>query len=269
MKTIDLKELKNQLPIGLKNKEGVYFENNIFSFKSWGLEEEKNISKMKIESKSAGQFINQMLSYMLEKIGDHNFENMEEPAKLLMINQMNLVDVLYMYIYLRYDQLGNTISLNIPCGTCGKLMKGFDADMDGLDVTVREDEDADDWNYELRKKFDIDNEEVKSLKIRRTPWAALESVKQNEAMGTSELFQIMLKHSMMGKNDEVGYQQLDDIFKKIRKVDFEYLTQFLSDKNGGPSMNVEGNCKFCASPFLFALDWNYQTFFGTSSLPQH
>lgn len=268
MKTIDLKELKNQLPIGIK-KEGKYLENNTFTFKSWGLEEEKTISKLKTESKSAGEFINKMLGYMLDKLSDYDFNSLKDVEKQLLINQMNLVDVLYMYIYLRYDQLGHDISLNIPCGACGKLMKSFEASMDGLDVTVREESDQDDWNYELKKQFSIEEEEVKSLKIRRTPWAALESVKQNEAMGTSELFQVMLKHSMMGKNDEVGYQQLDDIFKKIRKVDFEYLSQFLNDKNGGPSMNVEGNCKFCSSPFLFALDWNYQTFFGTSSLPQH
>lgn len=267
MKTITLSELGKTLPFGLDGKD------NSFSFKDWTMEEEKYISKLKSESlkkSTYGVFINKLLAYMLTDIMGESGDSGEESIrnKMLIISQMELMDVLYLYTYLRYDQVDNEMRLSIKCPYCDTVDDNLIVDLSELDVVVK-DGDEDQYEYKLKKPIMFNDQNIESFVLRRTKFEAFEKCDPDDVKMTSAIY----KYSIIGVNGEVSETFLDveNIIKKLKKVDMNRLDKIITEKNGGPSFSVETECKNsnCKSTIYKNLEWDYDNFFGPSSLPQN
>lgn len=270
MKETLMKDLGSVLPIGnpkMKSKD--------FSFKFWGLNEEKEIAEIKKKITSHGDFVNKVLVKMLNSFGGETFdgENKEQSDMLrLKLNQLPLMDVLYMYIYLRYDQLDENIRMNVGCSSCGRVNKDFVANMENLDIDVIEwgpEGDDEVIEYVLKKPFTLGNEEIKLLKIRRTPWDAMERATDEITVNAGKMMELVFDHSICGVNDEEGpgAVNMHELLKKLHKRDFERLSGKIHKHNAGPNLVISDKCKYCGSEFYQQLDWSYDNFFATSSLP--
>jgi hypothetical protein len=265
MKTISLKELGQNLPVPVDGKK-----NLSFSFKSWGLDEEKEIGEMKRKSQYMGPFISKVLSHMIEDLCGEKFSKMDENARELLLSKMPMMNVLYLWIYLRYDQLDEMIRLDVGCPGCGRMNKNFVASLSGLDVDVPEKADDPIAQYKLKKPFkltDKDAELTKVLKFSRTPWFAMDTADDEVTTNQGMIMELMFSKSIVGTDGEEGFIDLESINKKIRKRDFEFLSNAIQKHNAGPSLAIEGKCHYCPTKFYRQLDWNYDTFFGSSSLP--
>lgn len=264
MKILTLGEYKNNLPIGIDKDSN----DKSFSFRSWGLNEEKEISEMKQKSDNMGTFVNKILCFMLKDLAGSNFIEKSENEKLIMLNQMKLMDVLYLYIYLRFDQLDECLRMDVTCPTCGKLNKDFIADLKGLDISVIEANDDEKISYELKKKFTINETDIKIINFKRTPWDAMEKATDDIFGNSGKMMELIFNYSITGINNQSDFIDLSDILKGIRKKDFEKLSNKMNQHNAGPKLQISDNCKFCKKVFFQQLNWSYDDFFGSSSLPQ-
>jgi hypothetical protein len=265
MKRVTLKELGSNLPIPVEGKK-----NLSFSFKSWGLDEEKEIGEIKRKSQYMGPFISKVLSYMMDTCCGEDFKTMDDDARQFFLAQMPMMNVLYLWIYLRYDQLDEMLRLDVGCPGCGRMNKNFTASLSGLDIDVPEKDDKPIGEYKLRKKFKItdkDADEVQSLKFVRTPWFAMDTADDEVTTNQGLIMELMFAKSIVGTDAEEGFIDIEAINKKLRKRDIEFLSNAIQKHNAGPSLAIEGKCHYCPTKFFRQLDWSYDTFFGSSSLP--
>lgn len=265
MKTITLQELGNKLPIPLEGKEDLSF-----TFKSWGLTEEKQIGEIKRKIQYMGPLINEVLALMLVKCAGEEVQKMDEYQRIAFLSDMPMMNILYMWIYLRYDQLDDQIKLNVACPGCTRMNADIVASLNGLDIEVIGKEDESIAKYELKKPFKLeetDADEIKVLKLKRTPWSCMDTANDEVTTNQGMIMDLMFRHSIVGWDDEEGYADYDLLNTKLRKRDIEKLSSKIQEHNAGPKMAVEAKCKYCPTKFYRQLDWSYDHFFGSSSLP--
>lgn len=265
MKKITLKELGNNIPIPLPDSKDTTFD-----FLSWGLKEEKEIGELKRKSQFMGPFINEVLAKMIVRCAGVDFASMNHQQRILFLYKMPMMDILYMWIYLRYDQLDEMIRLNVGCPGCGRMNDNFEANLEGLDVECVEDGDNPLADYKLRKPFKLEEEDadnIKVLKVKRTPWGAMDKADDEVTTNQGLIMDLMFRHSIVGWDDEEGYLDFDKLTNGLRKRDFERLSTVIQKHNAGPTLALEGKCNFCPTKFYRQLDWSYDNFFGSSSLP--
>ena len=83
-----LGKLQNNFPIELKDAV-----NQSFTFKDWGMKEEKLIAKAKEKNPSVGRFINHILCEMLETLGGEDFSSLDLSKRKLKINQLPMGEI--------------------------------------------------------------------------------------------------------------------------------------------------------------------------------
>ena len=264
-KKVLLKDLQNKLPIEVKGKK-----NQFFTFIDWTMDEEKKISKLKAKNPSMGRFVTSVLSLMIHEIHGEEFHKLEDSQRKLVINQLPLGDVLYMYVFLRYDQMGNDIKMVFECPFCGNKIENFTAQLDDLDVDCKVGDYDEDVTYKLRKPITLDKGEqlVETLKIGVAKWDSMEKADTQESADEGTMKAHTFKYSIIGVDGIDEFVSSDEIIKKMKKIDIEMLQQLISKHNAGPTIEAEIECPKCSNTFFRAIEWGYDNFFGIGSLPQ-
>lgn len=260
-----LGKLKNKLPIEVKSKA-----DQTFTFKSWGMTEEKKLAKLKDKNPSMGRFVSAVLKEMLTTLHGEDFEGLDEKDKGLILNQLPMGSVLYMYLYLRYDQLGPEINLQFDCPYCDKKIKDFIANIEDMDVDCKTGNYDDVEIYKLRKPITLDagNQLVEALKIGIGKWDIMESADRVNSNDEATMKEHSFRRCIVGVEGVDTQISPDSIIKKLLKIDIEGLHSFISNHNGGPSVQAEIECPVCSAEFSHTIDWRYESFFGIGSLPQ-
>ena len=262
--TIPLKELKNKFPIEVGGKIDQFF-----TFRDWTFKEEEYIAKAKTKFDTIGRFISDVLAMMLVSVGDEDFSKKDKAEKILFMNQQPMGNVLYMYIYLRYDQLGEELRLTFKCPFCNADITNFVADIGDLDIDCKFGKFEEVVNYKLKKPITLDVGEqlVETLKVGIAKWDIME---KNDGSSNDEatMKRYSYKNSIVGAEGITGFVNLDEITGKLQKRDIEHLGIAISKHNGGPSVQAEVECKKCNNTFWKQIDWSYDHFFGIGSLPQ-
>jgi len=261
-KSLALKELKNRLPIETEGKT-VYF-----TFKDWTFKEEEIIAKMKKKSPSMGRFINDVLSMMLDTVGGEDFSGKDDNQKVLYINQQAMGNVLYMYLYLRYDQMGEELRLDFKCPFCGADISNYITDIGDIDVDCKFGEFDKYVEYKLHKPITLENGDqlVEKLKIGIAKWDVMEKA-QDENDNEAQMKKYSYKHSIQGVVGIDRFIDVSEIITKMKKRDIEKIGNFIAEHNGGPSVQAEVLCSKCDNKFWKQIDWSYDHFFGSGSLP--
>lgn len=275
-----IRQMGNSLPVGLLARPEWKFQpkDNSFKFREWGFEQEQQIAKLKNTEKSIGRFASAVIDMMLLELGGLSWEKLGE-QRILVMNQMFMADMLHLYICLRIESLGHEFALsNLTCRSCGHEHKEFVVDLRDLDVDcLPEGEKPDEkFNYVLKKPItyvhkgldgqDVE-EKIESFKIGRSRWATMEEITGEAASNAALTKKCILKGSIVGYNDSEGYIDADKMIGSMKKVDFELIDKFIGQKNLGPTIIVEDNCKNCGKKIVQQINWSYDYFFGASSLP--
>lgn len=264
-KRITLKDLQNTLPIHDKEKT-----DQTFTFREWGMAEEEKLAKMKGENPTMGKFVSSVLCLMLKSLHGEDFEGLEEKKKKLVINQMHSGNVLYLYMYLRYDQIDDRLALGFKCPFCAHDIKEYVVSLNDLDVDCKHGQYEDHEEYDLRKPITLEkgSQLVETLKLGLTKWDTIERAEHSNVTREYEGMKSALLSGIAGVKGVDGFVNVDEIVSKLRKVDIEYIHAKLSKHNAGPDIQVEVKCDKCGNKAFQTIDWTFDSFFGVSSLPQ-
>jgi len=265
LQSIPLKELKNRLPIEVDGKV-----NQFFTFRDWTFKEEEYIAKAKTKTATMGRFIGDILAMMLTSVGGEDFTKKEHGEKILFMNRQPVGNVLYMYIYLRYDQLGEELRLTFKCPFCNAEINNFIANIGDLDVDCKFGEFSDVIDYHLKKPVSLDagDQLIETLRIGMARWDVMEKAQNTSDANEATMKKYSYRNSIVGASNVTGYLDPEEVIQKLRKQDIERLGTVIAAHNGGPSIQAEVICSKCNNMFWKQIDWSYDHFFGNGSLPQ-
>ncbi len=258
-----LGKLKNHLPIEVKSKK-----DQSFTFIDWGMDEEKIVSRLKEKNPSMGRFISRVLVEMVETLHGEDFRTLDKKERNLIINQLPMGSVLYMYLYLRYDQLDEEISLNFDCPYCQSGATNIIANLEDMDVDTKVGDYDELLEYKLKKPITLDEGKqlIDTLHIEIGKWDIMESADRLSNQDEATMKEHTYRRSLVVKGDNPV--SIDKVLKKLRKKDIEKISGKISEHNAGPSVTAEVKCPKCDREHTHTIDWRYESFFGVGSLPQ-
>lgn len=268
---VDLRDYGPKLPVVPINGDGKPIQNPTFSFCDWNMETEEKLSAMKRKAKNSGQFVNQMLCDLIAELNGEDFQKKSKEERTLAINQMDFPNVMYMYMYLRFEEMGNEIRFDVSCPACGSLLSDFRADLGTLETRVKDSVENREKIYELKRPITLeDGKIITGLKLKITKWNAMESADQEDLKNDARMKRLMFEDSICGLHDEngpiEGFHDVKSVIRKLKKLDIEKCMFDVVEHNAGPFMAVKGKCTKCDSEWMKAIDWSYDYFFDSSSL---
>ena len=262
-----------KLPIVRRTQDRKGYEKNQhFSFVDWDMETEEKISAIKKDAKNVGVFVNKMMGELLDDFCGHSFQDMDENQKTIMLSQLEFPNLMYMYIHLRVEEMGERYSVgDVTCPICLKVNTDFVGDLNTLEVYAKDEEHEREVEYELHKAIQIDdNAVITALKLDISKWEVLEKAETADAQNDGKMKFLMLKSAIVGacnaKGPIEGFVDLERLIRKLKKRDIEKCMKAVTDNNAGPVMGVGGTCVHCTADFVQQLDWRYDNFFDSSSL---
>jgi hypothetical protein len=260
MKEVTLKEWGPQLPIGILKGDKLVRD---FDFRPWTMAQEKVIGEKRSDDLNQGQFASTVLAQMVTKLAGEKFGDKPVPHRLLQLNQMAMMDVLYMYVYLRYVSLGKDLPMPVICGNCRNNIK-FQADLETLRVRVKESPKELTRSVTLSDGFEMGGKVRKSLVIQPSKWSAIEALDSDKVRNPGDLAeQYFISAILAVKGVEQNPLVLsEDSLSTMTKRDINFLMEEVEGNNAGPIMAINGKCDRCGTKFQAILRWEYDSFFS-------
>lgn len=267
--TKTIAELGSNLPVGI----GIAGAPRVrpFRVRPYKMKQEKALARLRDEAKgnSIGTFVADALSLMLQTVGPHNFDTMKDGERQLVINQMCMPDVLYMYMYLRYAALGDEpVVMLVRCPSCSTEYRWY-GDLGSMDVKVVESETADLTRpYELRDEMQFRGKTATKLKLGLIKW---DTFGRPEFQNRGSMQGAAITASIVGVDGfdtipgtfQVSLDELDD----MSKFDMSGLTRDIENNTPGPQLDITPECPACQHKQRMMLDWGWDSFFARSARP--
>ena len=271
-KVTTLDELGPSLPISpnsitLKNPK-----DKSFSFVEWDMDIEEKISEIQSKVKNIGSLVSQMMCLLVDQFCGQDFQSLSSDQKILTINQLEFPNVMYMYIYLRTEELGYDLKMDVTCPSCKKLNKDFIADLRTLEIHQKGEGHKRAHVYDLVKPILLENGDmVQAVHYDVSKWDAMERATPDVADNAGKMKQLLFRSSVTqvevkSENEKTKNYPLDVVIKKLKKLDIEKISSAITQNNAGPLMAMKGKCIHCQAEWYRVLDWSYNYFFDSSSL---
>lgn len=264
IKKITLKELGNEMPMGILGADKKYHKN--ISFRPWRMKEEKELGRIRSDNQGAniGRYVSMVVATMCDKLGPHDFSNMKLEEKVIMISQMFMGDVFAVYCTLRKHNMGNILGMIITCPRCGNQFD-FNGDLDTLEVTTAEHPNDMTWDYDLKHPIQIRNKEITGFHMGLPLWSVIESA-ADQGTGSAAAKDEAIRGAIRGvKGDDKIKLLTSDELDELSKFDMESLVRKIDDNVLGPVMMIEAGCEKCRAEIVKSIDWRHDSFFGDSS----
>jgi len=269
-----LSELQSELPIGIKLPDGKFYRN--FKFREWMFDEEEKVAELKNKNLSMGDFVTELLRIMLIEIGNVQVSQIPNDEFKMMILNSFLADVFYMYIFLRYESLGDELPIELQCGRCTRAYK-FIGELSSLEITMHvPDEPLEEgavWNplefarqtVELRRGISYKGKTFKTATLQPGTWNVMRAISEgdfNEALMKKKMLQSSIV-DLPGVEMPV-FSFTEEMVRSLNKRDLETLIKKSSEVNGGPELTIETRCRHCNTFNKYPIDWRYDAFFALS-----
>lgn len=255
-------QLGANLPLGVQDGDGVLAKP--FEVRDWTMKEDRAVGALrdKAGELGVGRFIAEFIAKMALRVGNHDFEKMKDAEKIVVVNQMFLGDVFYVYVWLRVEALGAELPLDLQCPKCREPIS-MKADLSSLDVKTANNLNDVRWTYDLKKPFDVRGKKAERLLMGPPRWSALSGLKGQMNLGLARFSAV--KGAIWGVDGHGDITLADHEIDEMRKVDIEEIQNSIDGHFVGAEMAVEVECPGCARKSLVSLDWSYDTFFSISS----
>lgn len=274
-----LGELGAKLPVYCLGKDKKPIQDLSFSFHTWDMEMEEKLAERAEKSKNVGLFINEMMCMLLDQFCGQDFQAIDGANKTLMMNQLDMSNMMYLYIFLRVEVMGADYRLSIVCpnGRCGKQIDDYVVSLEDVDVHVKEFdfEKGEPKNprvakYELVKPILFNDMTITAFEFDVSKWDYMERSEKSDGDNTASLKKLMLKSSISGfytgTLKVTKFLDPQAVMKKLQKVDIEKCIRMVTENNAGPAPVLAGECPHCKTKWHKPLDWSYRGFFDSSSL---
>lgn len=263
-RTVELQAQGPNLPVGIMVNGQ---RSRPFRLRPFRLKEEKEISKLKQEGKAMtmGKFVMQVLSKMLVTCGPHNFDQMKESERQLVIANLTMADVLYIYLYLRYDALGadEPVGMRITCVSCNGDYNWY-GDLRTIEVQVADDAAPLERDFELRDGIQMRGEMRRKLKLGPLVWSSFIALSAGDM--TEKATNIIMS-SIVGVEgiDQNPFLMSKNEMDEMTKYDVNALQAEIDDHTPGPKLLIEPECPHCKYKQRAQLDWGWDSFFSRSA----
>lgn len=266
-RTVILSELGPTLPIGILGQDGKTLQKD-FSYRPWRMKEEREIGSLREKNPQAnmGQYVAMKLAVMVKKVGPHNFDDLtKESDKRVIIGQMFMPDVFYLYLYLRRSSVGKTLETRPTCPNCSHTFDYY-GDLDSLEVKVVDDLESSKWTYDLEVPITIRKQPVSQLVMGPPRWNAFESMPggTNSWLNTGSAKSSMILASIYSVEHHGEVVLAEHEIEDLCKRDLEILSRQIDLRSPGPKMTLDVVCPKCSSEFNRAIEWASEDFFSIS-----
>src|SRR5690606_7472415 len=262
-----LAELGACLPVGIQAPEGIV---RGFSSRPWKTKDEKEIGKRRKANESPGSLVNLILSYMLSSLGPHEWpeppvDEKKRAEREFILSRLFMGDVLYMFIWLRRDTIGDELALQCRCQQGHDFR--FVGSLGSIEVISCNDPKDLERKYALRDPFKARGKDVEAIRYVAPRWGSiLRGLESRAASNRSLARPRTVEACMVGVNDEPGeFRLIGSELDEMSKRDLEGLTREIDENTVGPLMKIEGTCPKCSIGFEHPIDWRYDSFFAVSS----
>lgn len=266
MKDKTLKEIGASLPIGIEDASKRLHRN--FEIKRWTGRTMRDLGKLRDESKelSMSEHVALVLSVLVNKLGPFDFSAMSRKEQKLVISNMFVGDVFYLYCWSRVQSLGEQLLMEITCPLCRNQF-GYEADLGTLLVSFAESIEETFWNYELLDPVTLRGKEVKNLSMGSARWHHVENAQIEGSFDLEGGKLAVVAGSIRGIQGHEQHPLTNMEIDELSGRDIERIISLLDQHHKGPNMKVEVDCpnKVCKTRIARAIDWSYHSFFGASS----
>jgi len=263
-----LQELGCNLPIGIAAAPNTPRQRNFklrpFKFK---LERQISEAKEKLRGATFGEFVTRAMSIMAHSIGSKSFDNMKDGERELFLTQMNMADVMYMYVMARYEAMGpdEPVKMEPSCPRCSNHMK-INALLGTMEVKVIPDAITDlSAMMPLRDGLQIRGKTLNIFKIMPLKWDVA-SNQDFASTNEAERDSLVIRTSIVkaeGDPSEPFVLNNEDL-DEMSKYDLETCKRWIEDAAAGPKMSLDLQCdrKGCNHKFIQPINWVYDRFFS-------
>ncbi len=276
MKTIPVRELKNNLPIGILSDGKRHCDFTLRPYTGiidrqlamWS--QENSDVQEKDRAKFEFRKIAKHLSLLLERVGEVSFpldaKGQGTAEAELRVLQMALPDVLYAYIVARIKALGEHFDLPFTCPHC-KAVSKIRFDLNDIEVKVPETEDEISFWVDLKTPIPVgDRSLARALKISPLTLSSVVSGgyggKVNNAMDLVAIQSAVTAARV--QSGDIPFQMSDAEVDKLTKLDILHLTRETNLRMSGPNVVLDITCPKCGAESSDILDWSYTFFFELS-----
>lgn len=272
-----LADLGPQLPIGHKGTGDNWIRD--LAHRRWNVRVEKEISKLREANRTINEakFASMLMSHVYTKIGAIAYDGgavLEKKGKnrsnwfraLAQIGDMYQADVLYAYVFLRHQVMGNVLDMQLGCVMCGHQAP-FQADLSTLEVRVPKDPREVTWEFALTEPFPVRGKQCEGFVLGPAKWNAIEAMQLAGQLDSAAAKSALVWGSIRGllpaeqfTEVVIAEHELDEMGKR----DFERACGAIDKNAFGPDMAIEVACPKCKAENRISLDWRYESFFGTS-----
>lgn len=252
-----------RMPIGILRGGKLHKD---FAFRRWTSKQDRELEEVRANSgaMSVQEFVGKVVCHMLTQLGPwQDFQGLPESERLAITNQMYLGDVMYLYVWLRIEALGQRIVFRMRCPGCKKLFKMV-ADLRQTDVSAVESPDTLIKSLKLKDGIEVGETLEHNILVHPPQWIAMGSVKADTTNQHDVKTQIIL--SSLRQIGESVHPPAPQVLDTLTKYDLEMLTRVIDDMNPGPDLTLEARCAKCGVEFKSPLEWSWSFFFDGVSL---
>lgn len=263
-----LAELGPSLPVGMPPSDPSMPRVRSFRIRPFKMKQEKALAELRDKAKgNGGKFVADVMSIMFQTVGPHNFDAMKMQERFLVINQMTMPDVLYMYLYMRYEALGKSedVAMTVRCPACKSEFTWY-GDLGTLEVRVAPDEMKTlTRTYELRDEFMLRGKPVKKVTLGYIKW---DMMGRRDIIGSGSEQNATLLSSIVGTDSYDGpagaFQLMDGDLDDMSRYDVAGIIDDIEQNTPGPQLDIEPECPQCKHQWKMMLDWRWENFFKRS-----
>jgi hypothetical protein len=274
MKTVTLKELGQQLPIGRPDGKKLIKDFSLRPYKAqidrhMGLWNEENAGKYtpgQLVACRVAKFISLMANSWAGESVPHDDKGDSTAEAEGKVYGWHFTDVMYAYIYAR-AKLDPRFPVDFVCPEANcQLEKVIAFDLRETEVVMLEDPSELECWLPITESFKLrDNKACKKIRLQPTPWSVM--TKPGVIGGnTSAIAFAAMEDAICGVNgSDAPYRMVDSELDEIGKMDTVAISDAMPMK-AGVQLATPVSCpkKGCKGKIADALDWTYEYFFGSS-----
>ena len=271
------------LPIGVVTGNPPTLEKG-FAFRPYRMKEQLEIDKIRSQKGGAGdhpgKVVAEVLAFMLTEWGGRtDFQTVQQKHRVLQIEQGFMEDVLYAWICLRIEALGEYIGIDIKClnRMCGRFDEyPFRADLRKLPVTVTN-KLVEPHHFKLRHPITWGKKDWDTLNLLPPRWGACCLIRAGDVVGDTDVkYQLAISavQSMHASSDPEDVKPVTGAaLEQIHFIDTERLVKVIQGTKGDGifphgDYRLHLECPDCHTGPTTTLTWSYDFFFDASSLPR-
>jgi hypothetical protein len=270
MFTTTVGELGPKLPIGFLKDKTLLKDFDVRPYVA-RVDRHLNLWREANEGKHVGYLVAKYVSMITAKVNAELWvlapDGDSTPELEAQVHEWWNADVMYVYFWSRIRSLGEKAEVPYAClsGKCGS--RGLlTFDLRTTEVTVVESAKELERSIPLLDGFMLRDKKTRVAKLRIQPikFKAIvlpgSSLEGAESMGYNHL-----REAVIGVNDSKEHYPLsDDEIDEITKRDMLLVNKQAGLVSAGLKLRTTVECPKCSRPIVDALDWSFDSFFGSS-----